>query len=203
MQIQLQQVTKRFNQEVIFNNISLEINQPESVALLGINGSGKSTLLQILAGYSTPNEGKLVISKKGKEIDLQNYYKDVSYVAPYVSVIEEMTLIEFLEFHFSFKKNIISFDEIIDIIGLQKSKNKLIENFSSGMKQRVKIAQAVFADTSVLLLDEPCSNLDEDGINLYKNLIATYCNKKITVVASNDMNEYAFCERKIMLQDFK
>lgn len=130
-------------------------------------------------------------------------YKHVSYCAPYLELIEEMTLTEFLTYHFAFKKAMIPVAEIITRIGLEASSHKLISNFSSGMKQRVKLAQAILADTPVLLLDEPCTNLDEDGIQLYKNLLRDFGPQKIVIVASNDKNEYDVCNTHLKISDFK
>jgi len=114
-----------------------------------------------------------------------------------------MTLLEFLEFHFTFKGKSIPIEKMIAIIGLEGKENELIENFSSGMKQRVNLAQAFFADTSILLLDEPCSNLDEKGYALYKRLISDYTKDRVVLIASNDAKEHNFCNFQIRLSDFK
>jgi len=71
------------------------------------------------------------------------------------------------------------------------------------MKQRIKLAQAVFADAGVMLLDEPCTNLDKTGYDLYHNLIESFCTDKIVIVSSNDINEYDFCREKISIMDYK
>ena len=130
-------------------------------------------------------------------------YELVSYCAPYLELIEEMTLLEFLTYHFSFKKSLVPVKEIIEIIGLQTSSHKLISNFSSGMKQRVKLAQAICSDTYILLLDEPCTNLDTEGIQLYKSLLTRFAKNKILIVASNDINEYDVCSTHLKISDFK
>ena len=93
----------------------------------------------------------------------------VSICAPYLEVVEEMTLTEFLNFHHGFKPFLsgITTDFIITAIGLEKAVNKQIRYYSSGMKQRVKLAQCIFSDTAIVLLDEPCTNLDATGIELY------------------------------------
>ena len=114
-----------------------------------------------------------------------------------------MTLQEFLEFHFSFKEKLTSITEIIETIGLKGREDILIENFSSGMKQRVSLAQAFFSKTDILLLDEPCSNLDEKGISLYNHLLENYSKDKIVIIASNDAKEYVSCNKQIRLRDYK
>lgn len=201
--IELQQVSKRFGQEQIVQQLSHTFLQPSSTALLGINGSGKSTLLQIIAGYITPTKGKVVYNLNGNPIPAEEIYQLVSYCAPYLELIEEMTLEEFLNYHFSFKKPLLPIAEIIQLIGLTSASNKYISNFSSGMKQRVKLVQAILSDTPILLLDEPCTNLDEDGIQLYKKLVSLFAQNKIIIVASNDMQEYEICQQQLKISDFK
>ena len=118
---------------------------------------------------------------------------------------EEMTLIEFLSFHQQFKKLLpsISIKSIIEIIGLEKAAGKQIRYYSSGMKQRVKLAQAFFSDVPILLLDEPCTNLDSRGIALYQELAQNFSTGKTIVVSSNDEVEYSFCKHEISIMDYK
>ena len=116
-----------------------------------------------------------------------------------------MTLTEFLEFHQVFKPFIkgVTIENIIEEVGLAGAANKQIRDFSSGMKQRVKLAQAIFSDTPVLLLDEPCSNLDAAGIELYQQLVKKYGLHRLIIVSSNDVTEYNFCKEVIRISDFK
>lgn len=203
LKIEVQNIIKRFEQEEIIHDFSAEFVAPSASVLLGINGSGKSTLLQIISGFVSPSKGSILFSQNGKELDPETRFSAVSFCAPYLEMIEEMTLLEFLTYHFSFKKTKYKIEEIIGYIGLEKASNKYISNFSSGMKQRVKLAQAIFADAPILLLDEPCTNLDKEGIDLYHRMISDFCNDKIIIVASNDPNEYSFCTHKINVMDFK
>jgi ABC-type multidrug transport system ATPase subunit len=116
-----------------------------------------------------------------------------------------MTLREFLLSHSRFKNVLpgLTIDRIISITGLEPAANKQIRYFSSGMKQRVKLAQAILFDTGAILLDEPCSNLDADGIRLYHELIQTYCTHRLVIVSSNDETEYSFCRKIVSIQEFK
>lgn len=160
-------------------------------------------MLQIIAGYANPSKGTVIFSHDNIKIEADQQFQFVSYCAPYLELIEEMTLNEFLHYHFSFKKTMISVKEIIHIIGLEKASDKLIDNFSSGMKQRVKLAQAICATSPIVLLDEPCTNLDQAGIDLYHQLVDTFSKEKILIVASNDPHEYDVCKDKLYLHDFK
>lgn len=201
MQISLSDCGKRFNRDWIFRKFSFRFNPGSSYAITGPNGSGKSTLLQCIAGAVSLSEGK--IEYENTEPD--NAFRYLSLAAPYQEVIEEMTLLEFLSFHHKFKPFIsgLSITEIISLISLEKASGKQIRYFSSGMKQRVKLAQAIFSDTPCVLLDEPCTNLDIDGINLYHRLINNYCNERMVIVSSNDIQEYGFCKETISILDYK
>jgi ABC-type multidrug transport system ATPase subunit len=205
MKINLSQAGKRFNREWIFRNATLEFQPNISYAITGPNGSGKSTLLQCIAGMMQLSQGKIEYIINDKTIDQEKAYQSISFSAPYLELIEEMTLIEFLEFHSAFKPFIKDVDKekIILILGLQEAATKQIRYFSSGMKQRVKLAQAIFSDTEIVLLDEPCSNLDSHGIDLYHSLIKDYCPNRLVIVSSNDEIEYKFCSEIITISSFK
>ena len=214
MTIYLSDAGKRFNRDWIFRHFTYNFESGQSYAITGSNGSGKSTLLQSLSGGMMLSEGsikyeagstKSEVRSTKSEISTEKIYTQVSICAPYLEVIEEMTLREFLDFHHSFKPFLpaITTDIIIAALGLEKAENKQIRYYSSGMKQRVKLAQCIFSDTAIVLLDEPCTNLDADGIALYHRLIAEFCKDRLVVVSSNDEVEYQFCEEKLNIMDWK
>lgn len=201
MKISVTDAGKRFNREWIFRNLSLELHSNQHYAITGHNGSGKSTFLQCIAGSLYTTEGKISFNLNGKALEPEVVYKQLSICAPYLELIEEMTPTEFLSYHASFKPFIKGWNatSIIEEIGLAKAKQKQIRYFSSGMKQRVKLAQAFFSDTPVLLLDEPCTNLDQQGIDLYKQLISSLCSNRLVMISSNDATEYSSCTEFIRM----
>ncbi len=203
MQIELIHIEKKYNDELLFSNVNHTFSAPCKAALLGINGSGKSTLLQIISGYLSPSKGEVRFSMHEKELSKDNIFSYISVCAPYLELIEEMTLKEFLTYHFSFKEKQMDIDDIIAYIGLERSKDKLIEKYSSGMKQRVKLAQAFLSNTPVLLLDEPCTNMDEAGITLYEKMMNDFTSGRIVIIASNDANETKHCTEKYYIKNFK
>ena len=205
MKIDLTNVGKRYNREWIFRNLTFSFDIYKRYAITGPNGSGKSTLLQVIAGSTFYNEGEIKHSIFNNEISPDKVYENLSFSAPYLDLIEEMTLIEFFNFHDKMKGWISTLDtrQIIILLRLEKSAHKQIRNFSSGMKQRVKLAQAIFSDVQAVLLDEPATNLDEEGIQLYNFLIEKYCEKRLVIVSSNDKKEYSFCEEMIDMMDYK
>lgn len=205
MEITLHHIGRRFNREWIFENLNYTFEQGKSYAVLGINGSGKSTLLQVIAGSLTPSSGTITYTIRDKKIDIDEVYPYFSIAAPYMEVIEEFTLTEFLGFHFKFKSPIqnLTSRDIIALMGLEKSSGKLIKYFSSGMKQRVKLAVALCSDTPVVLLDEPASNLDIAGITWYKDLVGQYGPNRTLIICSNQEYEYDFCNFELQLADYK
>lgn len=205
MKISLSGAGKRFNREWIFRNASFDFLPNTFYAITGPNGSGKSTLLQAIGGILQLSEGAIAYHQNETSVTTEKVYQQLSFCAPYLEVIEEMSLLEFLDFHARFKPFLpgVSRKEIISIVGLEASASKQIRNYSSGMKQRVKLAQAIFSDTPVVLLDEPCSNLDAPGIELYQALVGRYCQNRLLIISSNDEQEFHFVTNRIDIQDYK
>ena len=222
MKVSLTDAGKRFNRDWIFRHFTYTFESGISYAITGPNGSGKSTLLQAISGSLHLNEGrvefnlgptiKLRILEREEPIKQipgnlpdEDQYSQVSICAPYLEVVEEMTFLEFLAFHGNFKPWLDGFtsSDIVSIVGLEKARNKQIRYYSSGMKQRVKLAQCIFSATPVVLLDEPCTNLDAAGIALYHQLIQDHCRDRLVIVSSNDEVEYKFCKEKIDILQYK
>lgn len=206
MTISLFDAGKRFNYDWIFRNLHYQFSTGHRYAIVGPNGSGKSTLLQTLAGYAWLSEGKLIATDRtGAAIPDEQIFKYMALTAPYLEVVEEMTLYEFLHFQSKFHPFLPGYtiQSIVEQIGLSAALNKQIRYFSSGMKQRVKLAQALFSAKPVILLDEPCNNLDADGIALYHRLLEETVAEKILVICSNDEQEIRSCTERIDIRNYK
>jgi len=230
MKISLTKAGKRFNRDWIFRNVTYDFTAGNAYAITGPNGSGKSTLLQVLGGALMMSEGTLdyevvntdqpgqgnattaspatpagAPARNGVRSNPDLLFRHISIAAPYLELIEEMSVSEFLHFHIQFKPLLaaITIQEAIKVVGLEKAAHKQIRFYSSGMKQRVKLAQAIFSDVPCVLLDEPCTNLDAEGIALYQQLINDYCSRRLVIVSSNDPQEYGFCKEKINILDYK
>ncbi|MCB0698070.1 MAG: ABC transporter ATP-binding protein [Chitinophagaceae bacterium] len=205
MKISLEHISKRFQRHWIFKDVNFHFTSPGAYAILGQNGSGKSTLLRIIAGMQSASAGKVFFSDNDTEIPKEKIFSHISFCAPSQEIVEEMTLAEFLKFHFSFKPIYpgLDIEQVIKLTGLEAAKDKQISDYSSGMKQRVKLAQAIFTASPILLLDEPCTNLDDDGVLQYREWIEQYTANKLVIVASNDVREYHFCKERISMQEYK
>lgn len=205
MKIWLSDAGKRFNRDWIFRHLSYTFTEGPPCAIVGPNGSGKSTLLQLIAGSLGVSEGRIAWTINNETLDPEKVFHAVALCAPYLEVVEEMTATEFLRFHNSFKPFLkgLSIEDILGICGLTDAAHKQIRYYSSGMKQRIKLAQAVFSDTALLLLDEPCTNFDEAGYELYYRLISEFGNGRIVIVCSNEERELRVCADRINIMEFK
>jgi ABC-type multidrug transport system ATPase subunit len=206
MNVVFKNAGKRFNANWILNTINLELKQGNSYAVLGANGSGKSTLLQLIAGNITPSKGEIAYELNQKKIEIETLYRYVSYASPYLELSEEFTLSDAIAMHFEFKKPIAGLlaTDIAKLCGLNEFKSKQVRYFSSGMKQRLRLALAIYSDTPLLLLDEPCANLDVAAIDWYKNAINQYATGRTVVVCSNNQQEeFSFCNEQIKIENYK
>jgi ABC-type multidrug transport system ATPase subunit len=205
MTISLQNIGRRFNRDWIFRGVDQTFISGESYAILGPNGSGKSTLLQVLNGSLAPSAGTLEYFFEDKPVEAEKVFKHLSLAAPYLELIEDFSLAEVIDFHFQFKpyKSGINRQEVIALLGMEASKNKLVKYFSSGMKQRLKLALAFCSDTPMLMLDEPTSNLDTQGVDWYLNLVERFAAGRLTIICSNQEHEYSFCANRLNIVDYK
>jgi len=201
LKIILQNIGRRYNREWVFRHLDYTFATGKKYAILGPNGSGKSTLLKVLSGSLAPSEGVLrYADSAGRELPVESVYQHLSIAAPYAELIEEFTLREMLDFHFRFKGYLPGFGHgrIMDILGLDRSADKPIRHFSSGMKQRLKLAIACCSNSRIVLLDEPTANLDTEGERWYLALIeATIRPDRLLAIGSNREEEYAFCEERL------
>ena len=206
MKIILEKAGKRFNSEWIFRGLSCHFEKGQSYAILGRNGSGKSTLLQVISGSIHPTEGLIKYHNDGRQISEDKIFRYLSCSAPYLELIEEFRLREMLQFHFRFKDLLPGFsvDKAIDLLGFRGAEQKPIKQFSSGMKQRVKLILAFLSDTPLLLLDEPTTNLDQAGMDWYLNLITEFTKDRTVIICSNlQQLETGFCKEKLLIEDYK
>lgn len=201
MTIKLEELSKKFNKNWIFRDLDYTFESGKCYAIVGHNGSGKSTLLKIIAGMQSANAGMLTWAQAGKVIPKEKWYQHLTFCAPAMDIIDEMFLEEFLHFHFKFKKPLpnITVDAIISMLEMEPQRMQKIAEFSSGMKQRVKLAQAFFSESSVLFLDEPTSNLDEKWIGKYQEWLRLYIQDRICIIASNEKREYLSADFEIQL----
>lgn len=192
MQIRIENLCKKFQSQWIFKNIQFEFNAPNIYGIAGPNGSGKSTLLQILAGLIPPTKGTVQHKCGDQILPEDQWYKNLCYAAPYAEVYEYLTAGELLNHHQYFRTLYggLGADEFIELCYLKGHEHKWIKAYSSGMKQRLRLALSILTESKILLLDEPLTNLDEKAISWYQNLLADYSKNRLIIIASNDQKDF-------------
>jgi ABC-type multidrug transport system ATPase subunit len=185
-------LSKRFNREWIFRNLSYQFTSGNTYAITGPNGSGKSTLLQVLWGQVPQTSGTCHYHTPSGEVPVEKIPQHIAIATPYMDLIDEFTLGEQLDFHFKLKhvRGQISRTELLEIMYLTHARDKYIGNFSSGMKQRVKLALAFYTEADLIFFDEPGTNLDEQAFMWYKKELQKLPANALTFIASNDHDEY-------------
>jgi ABC-type multidrug transport system ATPase subunit len=205
MKIELEAVSKRFRLEWVLRNVSLSFEPNRRYAVTGPNGSGKSTLLKIISGHLTPSKGQVSFALQGRPLEVSAVYQHLSFAAPYIELLEELSLLEALRFHTRFKPLApgLNTDALVELLGFERARHKPVRNFSSGMKQRLKLALALCSNTPLLLLDEPTTNLDLEGIAWYRRLVEAYTPGRLLIIASNAEVDFDFCEERVSILDWK
>lgn len=206
MEVLLSGITKSYGRETVFRELDLVLPVGSRTALLGANGSGKSTLLQLIAGALVPTKGSIEHRVAGRTIDPQGVYRHVSIAAPYLGLYEDLPLRGAITFHARFKPLLhgIGTAELVRLARLDHALDKPVAHFSSGMKQRLKLALAILSDTPLLLLDEPASNLDAEAIAWYRELLIAHVGLRTLVVASNrQAAEHDLCTTVVEVERFK
>jgi ABC-type multidrug transport system ATPase subunit len=206
MRLDAQNLGRRYGRQWIFRQLSHAFQPGTATAILGPNGAGKSTLLSILAGQLLPTEGSVTYSLADKNLLVTEIPKYLAYCAPYLELPEDFTLLELLAFHTRLKplRPDLSVAGLVDLMYLQKARHQPVRTFSSGMKQRLKLALALYAAAPLLLLDEPTTNLDAQGAAWYLEHVARVRDAgRLVIVSSNVPAEYAFCEAQVLITDFQ
>jgi ABC-type multidrug transport system ATPase subunit len=203
MILHLQGLGKRYSREWVFRDMSLAIGTGVT-GILGPNGSGKSTLMKCLWGQTIPSKGEIRYEESGVEISVEDIHRHITIAAPYMDLIEEFTLEEQVRFHFHYKKPLAGMDNasVIQRIELPNSRGKRISDFSSGMKQRLKLGLALLSEASATFLDEPTTNLDHEAARWYQELVTTTSNRTL-LVATNDLTDLPTSAKTINLAAFK
>ena len=193
-------LTKKFDRKIIFENVSFELSEGSSLAITGKNGSGKSTLIKIIANVIEKSGGEINFFSNGTEVKREHFYKYIGFVSPYLNLYDEFTGYENLKIISNIRgtkgDNI---DGVLKKVGLYDRRHDLLKIYSSGMKQRLKIAFSILHNPEILLFDEPTSNLDSEGINVVDEITNDYKNGRILVIATNDEHEKSLCESEVNL----
>jgi heme exporter protein A len=200
--IQVRNLSKRFGKRKVFEKISFSLQEGSSLVITGKNGSGKTTLLKILSGLIRPTEGEMIVSSGGRILPGEEIRHLLGLVMPDLELYDELTALENLIFLSRIRGLSLGRNELkerIDQVGLPGREDDLVRSFSSGMKQRLKYALALLLEPKILLLDEPTTNLDEEGIWLVERIISSQKEKGMVILATNEKRDLGYGDQFIQL----
>ena len=197
MNIKFENVSKKFGAQKVIKNFSKSFKR-KKYAIVGDNGSGKSTLLQLISNLMTPSDGKIIYSLDDIKIDKELFIKKIIFSAPYQKLVEELTVKEFLIFHYKFRDYIKNPLTILSEFGLENFENTQIKNLSSGSEQKLKLLISFNTKADFILLDEPTTNLDRKGITIYTKTIKKYSKDKGIKIATNREKDIVFDETEVI-----
>jgi heme exporter protein A len=204
--IQGESISKNFGRRVIFNNLSFKFDERGVYGISGPNGSGKSTLIKLIAGINSPSTGKINHKDDQKEIIPEKLHNYLGFVSPYLVLYEEFSALENLELFARIRDVKFNKEKVHSLLNdflLYDRKDDLVKTYSSGMKQRMKFIFALMHSPKLILLDEPTSNLDDEGKDTVYKIVHQEAEENIVIVASNEKSDLAFCSETIMLEKYK
>lgn len=189
--IKINEICKKYDEKVLFQNYSLEIPDGSFVIIRGDSGSGKSTLLNMIGGIEYPDSGSIIVngfyvSKKKK----QKYFSEVvGFLFQNFALLENKTVLENLNLIKKTGRTDISIDEALKKVGLEKEKNKKVYKLSGGEQQRVALARLMIKKCSVLLADEPTGSLDKKNSEIVMKILHDLNRQgKTVIVVTHDDN---------------
>ena len=206
MIIELENISKRYTDQWILKNVNFRFSKNNIYGIRGPNGSGKSTLLKIISGYLSPTSGQVrYLNDEGSSITRVNIYKMCSMWSPHVALLSHLTIREMIEYHFTFKRirNGIEISSLIDSIGFASIGQQRINSLSSGQAQRLGLALSLYADSSLLLLDEPSSYLDDSTELWLQNMIQDFSKNRIVIISSNEARDMLHVKKFLDIQDYQ
>jgi heme exporter protein A len=195
-------ISKIFNRRKIFSDIHFSLQSSQSLAITGKNGSGKSTLVKILSNVLSQTKGTIDLTIGGKKIAAVDRFNYLGFVAPYLQLYDEFSGLENLQLFRNIRGSntpIESLEELLRRVNLFERKDDFVRTYSSGMKQRLKYAFALLHNPPILILDEPRSNLDAEGITTAYNIIEEQKQRGIVIIATNDVDDLTHCKQIINL----
>jgi len=198
-------IGKRYLFEWVIKGFDYHFHRGQCYGITGPNGSGKSTLLKMLSGHASPTAGSISFKNNENVIPITEVFGHITYAAPYIELIEVMTVRELLYFHHGLRPliNLSETEEEIKGLPFRNMLDKKIEELSSGMKQRIKLILTLMTRTSVVLLDEPGTNLDEAGKRWFEDLLSAHMQDRIVIIASNEKDDLRLASRTLSTTDFK
>jgi heme exporter protein A len=200
--IEFHDLAKRYNRRQVFSGLNGLVSGGHSLVITGANGSGKSTLVRVLCGLTRPSRGQVAVYLDGVALAPADCRTEIGLVAPDLSLYGELTAEENLSFFARVRGLELTkqdFGSMLERVGLAGRGGDPVSEYSSGMRQRLKYAQALLHRPPLLFLDEPTANLDEAGSSIVADIIAEQKMRGVLVLATNEPEEVAFGDEVLHL----
>ncbi len=206
VKIELKNIGKKFGRRRIFEGVNFVFENGAPKGIAGHNGAGKSTLIKIIANVISPTDGEVLYFQGENEIVKEKIFERVGFVAPYLVFYGEFSPLENLRFisqirGAAFDEN--RAEELLARFNIYKRRNDYLKGFSSGMLQRMKFVFALYHNPDFVLLDEPTSNLDDEGKRAVYETAEELAETKAVIIASNEKNDLALCRDVLELEKYK
>lgn len=186
MKLKIENVEKKFKDNIVLNNVNLEFNSGKIYGLIGRNGTGKSVFLKILCGFYAPTFGKVLLDDYNY-IEHNEFPKDTGALIEKPSFLPTLTGFENLK-NLAKIQNKVSdkeINEILKVVNLESDKDKLYFKYSLGMKQKLGIAQALMENQKLVILDEPFNGVENDTALKIRNYLKDIKKDKIIIIATH------------------
>lgn len=200
MEITARDISKIYDYNKVISGFNFHFQENQCYGISGPNGSGKSTLIKILSGFLSYSEGQIVYKDKGSNISRHDIYKHTGIAAPYSSALSDFTLRENFELISKFKKTNASYTMLLELLEWKDPREKQLRHFSSGMLQRTNVCLSLIFESSLVLLDEPTSYLDEASKRWFSNLVDRYKKDRLLIIASNEASDFYHCEEVVSVK---
>lgn len=200
--IEMRGLGKAFDERWLFRDLDIIIPDKSVLAVQGPNGAGKTTLLAILCGLVAASSGQFNVVLDGRQLSLAQRRSQIGLVSPELKLYDNLSAAENLEFFSSVRGLPFSLSragELLEFVGLAKRGRDFLGNFSSGMKQRLKYACALWHRPHILVLDEPTIHLDAQGAQLVGQIILEQRRRGMVVLATNETAEIKFGDQVLVL----
>ena len=203
--LKAESLKKQFDRKIVFHDLGFVVHAKEGLGVTGRNGSGKSTLVKIVSSILSPTAGEVRLEHDGTSVQKEKLYRHVGFVAPYLQLYDEFTAWENLHFVRRVRGlNAVDsiLEHLLEKVNLIDRKDSYLRTYSSGMKQRLRYAFALLHEPEILILDEPTSNLDVEGIDLVHEIMQEQVGHGILVVATNEERDLLHCSTIIDMNAF-